>query len=209
VRAILIVILALACAVAGYFLLQPTDVDLIAFETPPRDDVIADPEAGQIGLSVVDDPFNDFGNPLRRARNQLAKDLALAIKAHQDGKGSLRDAERIEMRLWVARRQLDEIDDAAYHAHVAILFDRERQRLEILSKREPPLASSAAVERARLYTLREQHLAGATDAGYGEAREAFLASALERIEHLRSKGSGEYESLRDDYNDWVAEFPAP
>jgi hypothetical protein len=188
------------------------EVRLVPVAPAPRPPVRADPGTQPLVLSGYLDPSRLAGNALRRRRNELAEAHREALAAWEAGRRPLREAEGLEMLLWAARRQVGEIDERAFHAELAVLFERELERLERLY--EEKLAGEDQVARARLYVARERHRAGLPiddprGRTYEEMRSAYLAETKARQERLIELGLGYREQFLVDYAQLEREFAPP
>jgi hypothetical protein len=205
----LLVALGLAAAVYLLFGLERT-VQLIPWEEPPRPPVLADPSTTPITLEGLMDPRPQHGNALRRKRNELVREHAAALAEYMAGRRPLREVEAIEIDLHVVRFQVGEIDATEMHRRLAVLFDRERQRIESLHA--VGAAGPDQVARARLYVARERHGAGLPvegphGEGYEALRRAYIESVRKRHETLVDVGLGHREDLALDLERLEDEFP--
>mgnify|MGYP001822089000 CR=1 FL=1 len=197
----------------GVFSLRLTterDVRLIDVEESPRAPVDPDARTKPLVLTGIADRVQGEGNELRKLRNDLARRHSQAIVDWRAGRETLREVERLEQMLWVARHKVGEIDEATMHAHLAELFGREHERLEILYERG--LASRAQVERAAMYVARERFLAGedvrdAKGRDYETMRREYLERVHEYNTALIENGLGHREQLELDLLKLSEDFP--
>jgi len=190
-------------------------VPLSELADTPRPPVTADKQTTAQLLSGLHDPFPPTGkdnlvNAKRRARNALAERHGEAVALWRAGRLSIREVESIEQMLWVARAHTGEVAAAEMHEQLALLFEREQERVEILAERG--FAGSDHVQRARLYVARELFLAGkaAVDpraAAYPEMRVKYLAGRRRRYDSLVETGLAKRQHLDLEYEDLERNFP--
>jgi hypothetical protein len=216
------ILLALASVSATALLLfllfgQKPLEPLVELAVPPRPPAVADKQTQHQLLSGLLDPFpsqgvEDVVNAKRRARNALAERHALALEKWKQGRLALRDVEAIEEMLIVARERTGELSPREMHEALALLFEREVQRMEGLH--ESGHAGDQDLARARLYLGRELFLAGqaAIDpraAAYPADREAFLAATRRKHDTLVESALAKRSYLQLEYEDLLADFPPP
>jgi len=182
-------------------LLQPVDV--------PRPVVAPELGTSALPFASANDPFPQTGDALRKIHNAIVQDLEVAVHDYEQGQGSIRLAEQIEMRLIVVRHQLGVMDTQAFHTHMALLFEREKQRIEALLKMKKPQASEPEFAQAALYVERERFLAGDADNDYAAQRDALVVYFQNRVEYLQRQRSRKLVGLQDELLEVQREFPAP
>ena len=192
-------------------------VPLSILADTPRPPVTADKQTKAQLLSGLHDPFpptgkNNLVNAKRRARNELAERHAEAVALWRAGRLSIREVESIEEMLWVARVHTGEVAAAEMHEQLALLFEREQERVEILAERG--FAGGDHVQRVRLYVARELFLAGkaAVDpraAAYPEMRVKYLADVKRRYDTLVGAGLAKRQHLDLEYEELERNFPPP
>ena len=185
-------------------------VPLVPVAEGPRPPIAPDARTKPMVLSGLYDRVAGKGNELRRLRNDLAREHREAIQAWRAGEGTLREVERLEQLLWVARHRVGEIDERTMHARLAELFARERDRLVQLFERG--MAGQDQVARANLYVARERHLAGEVvrdDDGrdYETMRREYLQDRHDQYKTLIEAGLGHPENMRVDLLKLAEEFP--
>ena len=211
-RQILLALLLTGASFGVIYLALNTErsVPLIPVEESPRAPVDPDPATKALVLAGLAERIEGEGNELRKFRNALAREHADAIAQWKAGRVPLREVERLEQLLWVARHRIGEIDDVTLHRNLADLFARERDRLVILFERG--LAGRDQLQRANLYVMRERFLAGedprdAKGRDYETVRREYLESVHERHTTLIDAGLGHRESMRLDLMKLAEEFP--
>lgn len=195
--------LLLVVAAIGYVAFKPGKIRLIQLPDAPRDapePVPTEPAFAFTTMHVV--PSFETEADLRRARNGTVEAWAEALEAYRTGKGSLRQAERLEMKVWLIRHEVGEIDKQALHAALAGLLERELVRMEALSKLEKPVVSEAALREARAYLARERLLGGFPNADYETHRTAHQRALEARIKLLRDFEKGAVPAAIDDLDDF-------
>ncbi|MDF1700904.1 MAG: hypothetical protein P1V36_07070 [Planctomycetota bacterium] len=211
-RQILLALLLTGASFAVLWLVMGSErtVPLIEIEETPRVAVAPADDSKSLVLTGLAGRVQGSGNDLRKARNELARKHRHGISQWKAGRLTLREVERIEQLLWVARFKVGEIDEPTLHRQLAELFSREHRRLQILQDRG--LAGPDEVERAALYVAREQHLAGerVTDAQgrtYEQMRRAYLERMHTHYTALIEGGLGHREQMKLDLLQLAEEFP--
>jgi hypothetical protein len=185
-------------------------VPLVAVEEGPRVPVAPDPQTTALVLTGLTDRIKGDGNELRKLRNDLAKRHKEAVELWRAGQLPLRQVERLEQVLWVARQRVGEITETEMHARLAELFERERQRLAILYERG--IVGPLSLQLATLYVAREQHLAGLPvkdpmGRDYDTMRREYLEGVRVRHQLHISGGLGHHEQMKLDLLKLAEEFP--
>lgn len=211
-KQILLALLLTGASFATIYVLLDAEgeVRLIEVEESPRLPVEADASTKKLVLAGLGDKLPASGNELRKARNDLARRHREAIEAWRRGKVPLREVERIEQMLWVARHKTGEIDEPTLHRKLAELFGREHERLQILYERG--LASRKQLDIAALYVARERYLAGEDvrdeqGRDYETMRREFLEALHVKNTALIDSGLGHREQLELELINLSEEFP--
>lgn len=211
-RQILLALLLTGVSFAVIYVLmqQEGTVRLVEVTPGPRTPVDPPSDEHPLGFAGIDAQIKGEGNELRKLRNELARKHAEAVERWKQGAISLREVERLEQQLWVARHRVGEIDDVTLHKNLAELFGRERDRLAILHERG--LAGIDSLQRAELYVMRERFLAGEDPrdkAGrdYETVRRAYLERRHEQSVTLVQGGMYTREQMKVDLLELAAEFP--
>ena len=209
------ILLALLITGASFSVLYLTlnregEVPLIEVAESPRVPVDPDPATKALVLAGLNERVQAKGNELRKFRNELARQHAEAIELWREGQVSLREVERIEQLLWVARQRVGEIDKKTLHTHLAELFSREYDRLQILYERG--LAGLDQLAKARLYVMREQFHAGQDPRDpdgrdYETVRREYLERVHERNATLVEAGLSYREHKKLELLKLAEEFP--
>lgn len=182
---------------------RPGKLRLVKLPTPPRDAPVAtNGEQGIVFIALLEAHPTAEERALRKARNRTVDAWAAALARSGNGRDTLRAAERLEMKVWVIRHQVGEIDAQALHAGLSELVSRELVRLEAHARSEPPQASPANLREARAFLAREQLLAGQADSNYERYRRAHRDALAARIPLLLKLHPQEAPSARED----LAEF---
>ena len=211
-RQILLALLLTGVSFGAIYLVMAREgtVRLVDVSDGPRVPVDPDADEVAIGFAGLSDQVQGTGNELRRTRNELAERHTRAIELWRAGRVPLREVERLEQLLWVARHKVGEIDDVTLHRKLAELFQRERDRLRILYERG--LAGIDSLERADLYVMRERFLAG-EDPRDGEGRDyetvrrAYLERRHEQQASLVQGRMVTREQMKVELLELAAEFP--
>ncbi|MDJ0976101.1 MAG: hypothetical protein QNJ98_16700 [Planctomycetota bacterium] len=206
-RFLQVFLLLLVVAGIAYVAFRPGEIRLIALPTPPRDAPIATSGEKKLAMTSLSDRLLLEGPELRKARNSLVEAWARALDGYGQGQDTLRTAERIELKVWIVRHQLQEIDDRAFHAAVAELLAREITRMKELATFDPPQASKAAIREAKAYLARERLLAGEKDHKYAAHRQAQLTALKDRVQVLQKQRPQELQSALDELADFEVQCP--
>ncbi len=204
-----VLLLGGAALLAWYLWGTTRPIPLVPLVEGPRPPVHADPTTRPIVLRGLADRFLASGNALRRERNDIARRHGAAVAAWRAGSMPLREVEKLEQLLWVARFKNSEISAREMHAQLATLFAREVKRQALLASKG--LAGQEDLALARLYAARERHLAQASpaDDGYEALRERTLAAYERRHRLLVETGLEKREVLDLDLEALRRDFPRP
>lgn len=202
-------VLALLLVVAGivYVAFRPGEIRLVDLPTAPRDDPIASSGERELALTSLKDRMLGEGAELRKARNAVVDAWRTALDEYHAGRSSLRQAELIELKVWIARCQIGEVSQREAHAAFAELLEREIERLRQLLEFKPPQASKAAIRAAAVFLARERLLAGLAEHQYGAHRQAQLTALKDRVQYLQRQRPAELQTALDELADFESQCP--
>lgn len=188
---------------------KPGQIKLVELPEPPRDAPVALSGAKEIAFADIDDELPYEGAELRKMRNRIVEAWTEALDGYaaDPQANPLRDAERIELKLLVARKQVGELAGAKFHAARVLLLEREVARIALRMQLDPPEASAATLREAEVYLARERLLAGVDGHAYGAKRTGHHTALMDRIKILTRQDPRSLPAARDDLEDFEEACP--